>query len=505
MQRCSGDTSISIDYTLELLFTELPMNDKVFGHLIDGEWVTSNEVTTNTSPSDTSDVIGQYAIGTADDCTRAIAAARRAATAWGRSGLEERKAILDTIGAELIARKDEIGRLLSREEGKPLAEGIGEVARAGQFFQYHAAQVLSPTGEAVDSVRPGIEVEVKREALGVIGIITPWNFPVAVAAWKIAPALAYGNAVVLKPAELVPASAWVLADIIDRSGLPAGVFNMVMGPGREVGEALATSPDIDAITFTGSVPIGRRIARNAIENMTKIQLEMGSKNALVVLNDADLDVAVQCAIAGAFSGTGQKCTASSRLIVEDAVHDEFVDKLVAAMQGLVVGAALDSATQIGPVVDARQYQQVLDYIELAKQEGATLVQGGEAITLDTEGYFLAPTLFTNTTNEMRINREEVFGPLACVIKATDYDHALEISNDSEFGLTSGIITQSLKYASHFKQYSNSGCVMVNLPTAGTDYHVPFGGRKSSSYGPREQGQYAQEFYTIVKTNYSKPY
>ncbi|MBT5007481.1 MAG: aldehyde dehydrogenase family protein, partial [Halieaceae bacterium] len=277
MQRFAGDTSISINYTLELLFTELPMNDKVFGHLIDGEWVTSNEVTTNTSPSDTSDVIGQYAIGTADDCTRAIAAARRAATAWGRSGLEERKAILDTIGAELIARKDEIGRLLSREEGKPLAEGIGEVARAGQFFQYHAAQVLSPTGEAVDSVRPGIEVEVKREALGVIGIITPWNFPVAVAAWKIAPALAYGNAVVLKPAELVPASAWVLADIIDRSGLPAGVFNMVMGPGREVGEALATSPDIDAITFTGSVPIGRRIARNAIENMTKIQLEMGSK------------------------------------------------------------------------------------------------------------------------------------------------------------------------------------------------------------------------------------
>lgn len=481
------------------------MNDNVLGNLIDGEWVTSSEFSTNTNPSDTSDVIGLYATGTSEDCTRAIAAARRAAEGWGRSGLEQRKTVLDKIGAELIERKEEIGRILSREEGKPLAEGIGEVARAGQFFQYHAAQVLVPTGESVDSVRPGIDVEVRREALGVIGIITPWNFPVAVAAWKIAPALAFGNAVVLKPAEIVPASAWMLADIINRSGLPAGVFNLVMGSGREVGETLAKSPDIDAITFTGSVDVGRRIARNAIENMVKIQLEMGSKNALVVLNDADLDVAVQCAVAGAFSGTGQKCTASSRLIVEEGIHDQFVEKLVAAMQELVVGNALANDTQIGPVVDVKQYEQILAYIEMAKREGAKLVHGGEALTLDTQGFYLTPTLFSNTNNEMRINREEVFGPLACVIKATNYDHALEISNDTDFGLTSGIITQSLKYAAHFKRHSKSGCVMVNLPTAGTDYHVPFGGRKASSYGPREQGQYAQEFYTIVKTNYSKPY
>ncbi len=481
------------------------MNEKVFGNLIDGEWVTGNEYVTNTSPSDSSDVIGLYALGNPEDCLRAVEAARRAAEGWGQSGLEQRKAVLDKIGAELIERKEEIGRILSREEGKPLAEGIGEVARAGQFFQYHAAQTLVPTGESIDSVRPGIDVEVHREALGVVGIITPWNFPVAVAAWKIAPALAFGNAVILKPAELVPASAWLLADIINRSGLPAGVFNLVMGTGSEVGETLATSPDIDAITFTGSVPIGRRIARNAIENMVKIQLEMGSKNALVVLNDADLDVAVQCAMAGAFSSTGQKCTASSRLVVEEGVHDQFVEMLVAAMEKLVVGNALSSDTQIGPVVDAKQHEKILNYIEIAKQEGAELVQGGEALTLETQGYYLSPTLFTNTTNDMRINREEVFGPLACVIKANNYEHALEISNDSEFGLTSGIITQSLKYASHFKRHSKSGCVMVNLPTAGTDYHVPFGGRKASSYGPREQGQYAQEFYTVVKTNYSKPY
>jgi len=481
------------------------MNERVLGNLIDGEWIAGSQFTTNRSPSDVNDVIGLYAKGDAQDCERAVAAARRASQVWGQSGLEERKAVLDKIGAELIERKEEIGRILSREEGKPLAEGIGEVGRAGQFFQYHAAQTLVPTGEAVDSVRPGIDVEVHREALGVIGIITPWNFPVAVAAWKIAPALAFGNAVVLKPAELVPASAWILADIIHRSGLPAGAFNLVMGSGREVGEALATSPDIDAITFTGSVPVGRRIARNAIENMAKIQLEMGSKNALVVLNDADLDVAVDCAMAGAFSSTGQKCTASSRLVVEEGVHDQFVEKMIAAMKKLVVGNALSSDTQIGPVVDAKQHAQVLNYIEMAKEGGAELVQGGDALTLDTEGYYLSPALFINTSNDMQINREEVFGPLACVIKASSYEHALEISNDSDFGLTSGIITQSLKYASHFKRHSKSGCVMVNLPTAGTDYHVPFGGRKDSSYGPREQGQYAQEFYTVVKTNYSKPY
>ena len=481
------------------------MSQEMFQNYINGQWVASAAVIENINPSDTSDVVGHYAKASPEDCLTAIAAANAAFDGWSQSGLEQRKQILDFIGAELIARSGEIGEILAREEGKTRAEGVGEVHRSGQFFQYYGAEALRLMGENTQSVRPGVDVEVHREALGVIGIVTPWNFPMAVAAWKVAPALAYGNAVVLKPAELVPASAWILADIISRSGLPAGVFNLVMGSGRDVGETLCTSPDIQAVTFTGSVGVGRHIARNAIDNMARVQLEMGSKNALVVLDDADIDVAVNCALAGGYFGTGQKCTASSRIIVQAGIHDAFVEKLSTAVGKLVVGHALGEGSQIGPVVDARQLAQNLEYMQIAKDEGAQLVVGGERLQLDTEGYFMSPALFINTTNQMRINREEVFGPIACVIKVASYEEALEVSNDSDFGLTSGIITSSLKYAGHFKRHSKSGCVMVNLPTAGTDYHVPFGGRKNSSYGVREQGQYAREFYTIIKTNYSKPY
>lgn len=481
------------------------MSQTMFQNYINGQWVGSSAVIENINPSDTSDVVGHYAKASSEDCLTAIAAANAAFDDWSQSGLEQRKQVLDFIGAELIARSGEIGEILAREEGKTRAEGVGEVYRSGQFFQYYGAEALRLMGENTQSVRPGVDVEVHREALGVIGIVTPWNFPMAVAAWKVAPALAYGNAVVLKPAELVPASAWALADIISRSGLPAGVFNLVMGSGRDVGETLCTSPDIQAVTFTGSVGVGRHIARNAIDNMARVQLEMGSKNALVVLDDADIDVAITCAVAGGYFGTGQKCTASSRIIVQAGIHDEFVEKMSAAVGKLVVGHALGEGSQIGPVVDARQLEQNLEYIQIAIDEGAQRVVGGERLQLDTDGFFMSPALFINTNNQMRINREEVFGPIACVIKVASYEEALEVSNDSDFGLTSGIITNSLQYAGHFKRHSKSGCVMVNLPTAGTDYHVPFGGRKNSSYGAREQGQYAREFYTIIKTNYSKPY
>jgi aldehyde dehydrogenase (NAD+) len=344
--------------------------------------------------------------------------------------------------------------------------------------------------------------------LGVIGLITPWNFPAAIPAWKVAPALAYGNCVVLKPADLVPGTAWALAEIISRAGLPDGVFNLVMGRGSIVGEALISSPDVAGVSFTGSIETGRRIAQICAARLAKVQLEMGGKNPLVVLDDADLGTAVNCAVQGAFYSTGQRCTASSRLIVQDGVHDRLVDAMVAAMveatKALVVDDALKPGTQIGPVVDQKQLDQDMAYIEIGRQEGARLAFGGERLNRETPGFYLQPALFTETTNAMRINREEIFGPVATVIRVRDYDEALAVANDTPFGLSSGICTASLKHSSHFKRHSQAGMVMVNLPTAGVDYHVPFGGRKGSSYGSREQGRYAVEFYTAVKTAYTLP-
>ncbi|WP_417545408.1 aldehyde dehydrogenase family protein [Marinobacter sp.] len=468
---------------------------------INGQWVTGDTSITNINPSDLSDVIGEFDQASAQQTNDAISAAQKGFAQWSKSGLEQRYKILMAIGDQLIARQDELGELLSREEGKPLAEGKGEVYRSGQFFHYYAAEVLRQIDERADSVRPGVEIDIRREPLGVVGVISPWNFPMATAVWKIAPALAFGNAVVFKPANLVPASAWALAEIISKQDLPAGTFNLVMGSGGETGETLINSPDIQAITFTGSLEVGRRVAAATVGNLVKCQLEMGSKNALIVLDDADLDLAVEAAFNGAYSGSGQKCTASSRLIVTDAVHDEFVAKLKARLEQAKVGHALEAGVQIGPIADKRQLDSNMAWIERAKADGATLAFGGSLVEAETDGYYMAPALFTDTTNTMAINRDEVFGPIACVIRVADYETALTTLNDTQYGLTAGIITNSLKLASDFKARAQTGCVMVNLPTAGTDYHVPFGGRKNSSFGPREQGQYAREFYTVVKTCY----
>jgi acyl-CoA reductase-like NAD-dependent aldehyde dehydrogenase len=350
-------------------------------------------------------------------------------------------------------------------------------------------------------VRPGIKVEITREPVGVVGIITPWNFPIAIPAWKIAPALAYGNCVVFKPADLVPGCAWALAEIIARAGVPAGVFNLVMGRGSVVGEILSNDPGVDAVSFTGSAAVGRRVAQNCAARLAKVQLEMGGKNPQVVLDDADLDTAVNVSLQSAFFSTGQRCTAASRLIVTQGIHEKFVSALTSKMKTLKVDDALKDGTDIGPVVDRQQLEQDLRYIELGRKEGAKLAAGGERLKRATEGYYLEPALFVDTTSQMAINRDEIFGPVASVIRVKDYDEALAVANDTPYGLSSGIATTSLRHAEHFKRNSAAGMVMVNLPTAGVDYHVPFGGRKGSSYGPREQGRYAVEFYTTVKTAY----
>ncbi|MBT6585035.1 MAG: aldehyde dehydrogenase family protein [Gammaproteobacteria bacterium] len=468
---------------------------------IGGEWLQGSSEIENRNPSDLSDLIGLYTQADADQVATALAAANEAQRLWGATGLEKRYDVLMAVGQEMMARSDELGRLLSREEGKPFAEGKGEVFRAGQFFTYFAAEVLRQIGDNADSVRDGIEVDVRREPVGVVAIISPWNFPTATAVWKIAPALAFGNAVVWKPANLVPASAVAFAEIMSRQDIPKGLFNLVMGAGGAVGQQLADSPLVNALSFTGSVPVGRQIASSCIVNFTKIQLEMGSKNALAVMDDADMDLAVACALNGAFGGTGQKCTASSRLVVHEAIHDEFVERLAAAARNMVVDHALKDGTQLGPVVSGTQLQENLQNIALAKSEGGEILCGGERVERDTEGYFMTPAVVAGTQNDWQVNREELFAPIACVIKVSSYEEALSVVNDTRFGLTSGIMTRSLSRASHFRRHAATGCVMVNLATAGTDYHVPFGGRGESSYGPREQGQYAKEFYTTVKTSY----
>ena len=472
-----------------------------FAHYIGGEWVGDSDVTTNTSPANRDDVIGTYARGDAARVDQAVSAALAAQPGWAAASPQLRHDVLERAGALIVERKDELGRLLAREEGKTIAEAVGETVRASQVFKFFAGEALRNTGDAVASVRPGIDVMIEREAVGVIGLITPWNFPIAIPAWKLAPALAYGNAVVMKPAELTPGCAWELAKILDEAGCPAGIFNLVMGPGSKVGARIVEHEDIAAVSFTGSVATGRQVAVDCAARGKKVQLEMGGKNPMVVVDDADLDVAVGACLNGAFFSTGQRCTASSRLIVTAGIHDAFLDKLTAAAADLVIGDPLDSKTQIGPVVDQGQLDQNLEYLALAATEGCDVHGGGLG---NGNGYFMHPAIFAGASNQMRVSREEIFGPMASVIKVTDYDEALAVANDTEFGLSSGICTTSLKLATDFRRNAKAGMVMVNLPTAGVDYHVPFGGRKGSSYGPREQGSYAREFYTTVKTSYIAP-
>ncbi len=473
-------------------------------NLIGGEWKAGANEGKDVNPSNTNEVVGTYAQGAAADVDAAVDAAKAAFPAWSRSNPQVRYEILKKASDEVLARREELGTLLSREEGKTKAEGIGEATRAGQILAFFAGETVRFGGESVPSIRPNIGVEMTREPVGVVGMITPWNFPIAIPAWKMAPALAYGNCVVIKPADLTPGSAWALVDILQRAGLPNGVLNLVMGRGSVVGQRILEHPGISAITFTGSVGTGRNVAAAAIASrpMKKVQLEMGGKNPMVVLDDADLAIAVECAVNGAFFSTGQRCTASSRLIVQEGIHDKFVAAVVERLKALKIDDAMKAGTDIGPVVDQSQLKTDLDYIDIAKKEGAKLAWGGELLNRETPGFYLQPALFTETTNAMRISREEVFGPVANVIRVKSYDEALAIANDTEFGLSAGICTTSLKHATHFKRNSEAGMVMVNLPTAGVDYHVPFGGRKGSSYGSREQGSYAREFFTTVKTAYT---
>ena len=470
-------------------------------HFIGGERVSAETPHASLNPSNTDDVVARFPSGGQAEVDAAVQAARRAFPAWSEASPELRSDCLDRIGETILKRREEIGRLLSREEGKTLAEGIGETARAGRIFKYFAGEALRRHGQNLDSVRPGVEIQTYRQAVGVFGLIAPWNFPIAIPAWKAAPALAFGNTVVLKPADPTPATAAALAEIIFEAGVPAGVFNLVFG-GSAAGEAIVRHPGVDGISFTGSQRVGQVVAAAAVARQARVQLEMGGKNPLVVLDDADLERAVAIALDGSYFATGQRCTASSRLIVTAGIHDRFVAALAARLEALRVGDALDPQTQMGPAVTAEQLQQNLRYVELAQSEGGRLLTGGQRLRLSTPGYYMSPALITETSQEMRINREEVFGPVASVVRVKDYEEALALANGGEFGLSAGIVTNSLRHARHFQRAVRAGMVMVNLATAGVDYHVPFGGSRKSSYGQREQGYAAVEFYTQIKTAYS---
>jgi len=452
------------------------------------------------NPSDLADVVTVASVADANLAREAVAAAADAFGSWSATTPWQRAEVLDRAGSEVLARADELGDLLAREEGKTLPEARGEVVRAGQILKYYAGVALAPHGQALDSVRPGIEVVVTREPVGVVSVITPWNFPIAIPAWKIAPALAFGNTVVFKPADLVPGSAWELVDILNRAGLPAGALNLVLGKGSQVGPVLVGDAAVSAITFTGSVATGQQILLEAAAGRKKVQLELGGKNPLIICDDADLSVAVEVAMQGSFGSTGQRCTASSVLIAMDGIHDAVVEALKKRMSAWRVGDARAAGVDMGPVVDQSQLQQDLSYLQIAESEGGEVI-GGDVLQLDTPGHYLTPALVVGTQEQHTINREEVFGPVLSVIRAQDYEEAVAIANASTMNLSSGICTTSLARASHFRRASKAGMVMVNLPTAGVDFHVPFGGRGESSYGPREQGTAAEEFFTTSKTAY----
>jgi acyl-CoA reductase-like NAD-dependent aldehyde dehydrogenase len=470
-------------------------------HWINGEKVGADRPSESHNPSDTRDIVARTPDGGAAEVDAAVDAARTAFPGWSGASPEVRADVLDKASNILMERREQVGRLLSREEGKTLAEGIGETVRAARILKYFGGEALRLHGQNLMSVRPGVEIQTYRQAVGVYGLITPWNFPIAIPAWKLAPAIAFGNTAVIKPAGPTPATAEALVAILHEAGLPRGVVNMVIGRGR-VGQAIVDHPGVDGVSFTGSQGVGAGVALGAIKRQARVQLEMGGKNPLIVMDDADLDRAVQIALDGSFFATGQRCTASSRLIVQDAIHDRFVAALAEKVAALRVGDALDPDTQMGPAVSEEQMETSYRYIEVARRDGGRIVTGGDRLQLEKPGWYVQPTLIADTLPDMRINNEEVFGPVASTIRVKDYEEALEIANGVEFGLSAGIVTTSLKHARDFQRRARAGMVMVNLPTAGVDYHVPFGGSKKSSYGAREQGFAAADFFTQTKTAYS---
>lgn len=478
-----------------------------FKNFIGGEWVAAKSGATfeTHNPADTSELVATYQKSDADDTRQAIAAAREAQPKWAAVPAPKRGEILHRAAGILESRADQVAREMTREEGKTLPEARGEVGRAVNLLRYFGGEGARLGGQHVPSERDRVFIQTRRRPLGVVGLITPWNFPIAIPTWKTAPALIAGNGVVLKPSDLAPLCAVRLVEALGEAGVTKGALNLVTGPGSKVGNEIVTNPDVKAISFTGSEATGSRIAIEAAKRRARVQLEMGGKNPTIVLADADLDDAVNVVANAAFFSTGQRCTATSRVIVERPVLQKFTDALVARARALKVGNGLEAGIDIGPSIDQSQLDTVLEYVGIGASEGAKVLVGGERLKdgAHGRGYFSSPAVMTDVTSAMRVAQEEIFGPVLGVLPADSLDHAIEIANGIRFGLSAGICTRSLSSAYEFINRIEAGLVMVNLPSAGVEYHVPFGGSKESSFGMREQGPVAVDFYSEIQTAYLK--
>ncbi|MBI4892116.1 MAG: aldehyde dehydrogenase family protein [Acidobacteria bacterium] len=480
------------------------MSAQLFGNYIDGAW-TEGPAFDNVNPANTGEVVGRFVKGAPEDVTRAASAAQAALPGWASMNAPARGALLAKV-ADILDRKFEaISAEMTREEGKTFPEAKGEVRRSINILRYFAAEGARLAGVLAPSERDRVHMFAIRKPVGVCGLITPWNFPSAIPAWKLAPALICGNTVVLKPASAAPLSSWRIVEACHEAGIPKGVVNYVAGSGGALGEALVTAAPVKAVSFTGSCGVGAWLHEQASKRRLRIQLEMGGKNPTIVLADADFQAAVENTVNGAFFSTGQKCTATSRAIVEESIYDRFVEAVVERTKKLKVGDGMQAGIDIGPCVDEGQMNTVLEYVEIGRKEAGEPLCGGRRLTeggLD-KGWFVEPTVFAGVTQEMRIAREEIFGPVLAIMKARDFRHAMELANSSEFGLSASLQTTNLSRMFEYVYGIEAGLVTVNLPSAGVEYQLPFGGTKDSSFGPKEQGPAAVEFYSDFKTVYVK--
>ncbi|HEY0320237.1 MAG TPA: aldehyde dehydrogenase family protein [Pyrinomonadaceae bacterium] len=477
----------------------------IYRNFINGEWAesTSSKTADNINPANTDDLIGTIKQATREESRRAVEAAHEAFRMWRTTPAPQRGRIVGRAARLMEEHKEELAQLLTREEGKTISESRGELQRSINVAEFCAGESRRMNGETIQSELPANFAYTIKQPLGVVACVTPWNFPVAIPVWKIAPALVAGNTVVFKPASLTPATATRIVELFEEAGIPGGVLNLIIGSGSEAGDEIINHPAVKAVSFTGSNQIGIRLYEEVSRRGGKVQCEMGGKNPVVVLEDADMDLAVESTAQGAFGSTGQRCTATSRAIVVNDVADQFVERLVQRANSLRIGAGNDPQTDIGPSVDENQFKTVLSYIDVGREDGAKMLCGGERASGDglDKGYFVKPTVFDHVTPEMRIAREEIFGPILSVLRVKDFEEALQVANDSEYGLSSSIFSNDATRIFRFVDEIETGMTHINSPTTGGEAHIPFGGIKATGIGDREQGSTALDFYTDLKVVY----